>query len=104
MEQENAFLSYVARHVWNPELDSKLTAKELADKFPECTTERMAEELLTKVRKSIKKTKNAKTPYGLDPIEQIAWSDYHKKPIPFDAIFGNRSLVGRSLIGRHKRR
>ena len=95
MERESEFLSYVAGHVWNPELDSKLTAKELAERFQECTTERRADELLTKVRKSIRRIKNAKIPYGLTPIEQIAWSDYHKKPVPFDAIFGNRSLIWR---------
>ncbi len=102
MEREDECLNYVAAHVWNPELDSKLTAKDLAEKFPECNTERMADELLTKIRRSIKRIKNAKTPYGLTLIEQIAWSDYHKKPAPFDAIFGSRSLARRSSIGRYK--
>jgi len=97
MEREGEFTKYVARHVWNSELDCKLTAEQLAQKFPECTTEKMAYELLTKIRKSIRRIKAAKKPYSLTPIEQIAWSDYHKKPIQFDAIFS------RSLIWRNKK-
>jgi hypothetical protein len=80
---------YILYHVWNPDpnIDAQLTAEKLVEKFPDVELSlKYTRKMLKDLRRGVKRIKRAKTPYGLNKFEMIAWSSYHRKPIPFDAM------------------